>query len=85
VAAKHQALQTKHYAAKVLNTETDSKYRLSQKFDESIENIKSPFPILAKEHYIKIMIVCVCVCVCVHNYTSTYTSEQEYNWIKTLL
>ena len=30
VAAQDQALQTKYYATKVLNTETDSKYRLCQ-------------------------------------------------------
>jgi len=36
-----------------LNTETDSKCRLCQQFDETIEHIISVCPILAKEQYIK--------------------------------
>jgi hypothetical protein len=35
-----------------LNTETDSKCRLCQKFDETIDHIISACPILAKEQYI---------------------------------
>ena len=53
VAAQDQALQTKYYATKILNTETDSKCRLCQQFDETIEHIISACPILAKEQYIK--------------------------------
>jgi len=53
VAAQDQALQTKYYATKLLNIETDSKYRLCQKFDETIDHIISAFPIQAKEQYIK--------------------------------
>jgi len=53
VAAKDQALQTKYYATKILNTETDSKCRLCKKFDETIDHIISACPILAKEQYIK--------------------------------
>jgi len=53
VAAQDQALQTKYYATKVLSTETDSKCRLCQKFDETIDHIISACPILAKEQYIK--------------------------------
>jgi flagellar biosynthesis chaperone FliJ len=53
VAAQGQALQTKYYATKILNTETDSKCRLCQQFDETIEHIISARPILAKEQYIK--------------------------------
>ena len=34
VAAQDQALQTKYYATKILSTETDSKCRLCQQFDE---------------------------------------------------
>jgi len=49
VAAQDQALQTKYYATKILNTKTDSKCRLSQQFDETI----SACPILAKAQYIK--------------------------------
>jgi hypothetical protein len=36
-----------------LNTETDSKYRLYQQLDETIDLIISTCPILAKEQYIK--------------------------------
>jgi len=39
VAAQDQALQTKYYATKILNTETDSKCRLRQQFDETIDHI----------------------------------------------
>jgi len=53
VAAKDQALQTKYYATKILNTETDSKCRLCQQFVETIDHIISACPILAKEQYIK--------------------------------
>jgi hypothetical protein len=49
VAAQDQAIQTKHYASKILNTETDSKCRLCQKFDEAIDHIISACPILATE------------------------------------
>ena len=54
VAAQDQALQTKYYATKILNTETDSKCRLCQQFEETIDHIISACPILAKEQYIKI-------------------------------
>jgi len=36
-----------------LNTETDSKCRLCQQFDETIDHIISACPILAKEQYMK--------------------------------
>ena len=39
VAAQDQALQPKYYATKILNTETDSKCRLCQQFDETIDHI----------------------------------------------
>ena len=42
-----------NYATKILNTETDSKCRLCQQFDETIDHIISACPILAKEEYIK--------------------------------
>ena len=48
--AQDQALQ-KYYATKILNIETDSKYRLCQQFDETIDHIISACPILAKEQY----------------------------------
>jgi len=53
VAAQDHALQTKHYATKMLDTETDSKCRLCQQFDETIDHIISACPILTKEQYIK--------------------------------
>jgi len=54
VAAQGQALETKYYATKILNTETDSKCRLCQQFDGTIDHIISACPILATEEYIKI-------------------------------
>jgi hypothetical protein len=53
VAAQDHSIQTKYYATKILNTETDSKCRLRQQFDETIDHIISACPILAKEQYIK--------------------------------
>ena len=53
VAAQDHALQTKYYATKILNTETDSKYKLCQQFDETIDHTVSACPILAKAEYIK--------------------------------
>ena len=44
---------TINYATKILNTETDSKCRLCQQFDETIDHIISACPILAKEQCIK--------------------------------
>jgi len=53
VIAQDQALQTKYYATKILNTKTDSRCRLCQQFDETIDRIISACPTLAKEQYIK--------------------------------
>ena len=53
VAAQDQAIQTKYYATKILSTETDSKCRLCQQFDETIDHITSACPILAKAQYTK--------------------------------
>ena len=39
VAAEDQALQTKYYATKIFNTETESKCRLCQQFDETVNHI----------------------------------------------
>jgi hypothetical protein len=41
VAAQDQALHTKYYATKILNTETDTKCRLCRQFDEKIDHIIS--------------------------------------------
>jgi len=49
----HQALQTKYHGTKILQTETDSKCRLCQQFDEKVEHITSSCPVPAKEQYIK--------------------------------
>ena len=49
VAAQDQALQTNYFAAKVLQKETDSKCRLREKFDETLDHILSACPLLAKE------------------------------------
>jgi dGTP triphosphohydrolase len=54
VAAQVQALQTKYYTTKILNTETDCECRLCQKFDKTIDHIISACPILAKEQYVYI-------------------------------
>jgi hypothetical protein len=53
VAAQDQAIQTKYYATKILNTKTYSKCRQCQPFDEKIDYIISACPILAKEQYMK--------------------------------
>jgi protoporphyrinogen oxidase len=53
VAAQDQALHTKYYATKILHTEKDSKCRLCQQFDETIDHIISACPIPTKEQYIK--------------------------------
>jgi len=53
VAAQDQVLNTKYYATKILHTETDSKCRLCQQHDETIDHIISAWPILAKEQYVK--------------------------------
>jgi len=37
----------------IINTETDSKCRLCQQFDETVDHIISACPIPAKEQYIK--------------------------------
>jgi len=53
VAGQDQVIKTKYYPTKILNTETDSKCKLRQQFDEKIDHIISACPILAKEQYIK--------------------------------
>jgi hypothetical protein len=53
VAAQDRALHTKRCATKILHTETDSKCRLCQQLDETIDHIISACPVLAKEQYVK--------------------------------
>jgi hypothetical protein len=52
-AAQDKALQSKYHATKILQTATDSKCRLCQQFDETVEHIASTCLILAKEQYKK--------------------------------
>jgi hypothetical protein len=44
---------TKYYATKILRTKKDSKCRLCEQFDETVNHIISGCPILAKERYVK--------------------------------
>ena len=53
MAAQDQALNTKYYATKILHTETDSKRRLCQQHNETVDHIISACPILAKEQYVQ--------------------------------
>ena len=76
VAAQDQALQKKYYATKILSTETDSKCRLCQQFDETIDHIISACPILTKEQYTKRHDR---VCAQLH---FPYARKQGYNWTK---
>jgi hypothetical protein len=48
VAAQDQALQTRYYATKILQTVKHSKCRLCHQFEETVDH-----PIFAKEQYIK--------------------------------
>jgi len=52
-AAQDQVLNAKYYTTKILHTEMDSKCRLCQQHDETIDHIISACPILAKEEYVK--------------------------------
>ena len=49
-AAQDQSLQTKYHATKILQTETNSKYKLCQQFGETVDNIVRMFNI-GKEQY----------------------------------
>ena len=48
VAARDQALQIKYCVTKILNTKTDSKCRLCQQFEETVDHTISACPILQK-------------------------------------
>jgi len=52
MSALHQALQTKYHAITILQTEADSKCRLSKKFDETTNQITPACPIMVIEQYI---------------------------------
>ena len=53
VAAQDQAIQTKYHTTKILHTQTESRCRIRQQFDETTEHIISACPILVKEQYIQ--------------------------------
>jgi uncharacterized protein YecT (DUF1311 family) len=53
VLVQDQSLQTKYHATKILQTETDSKCRLCQQSDETIDRIISACPVVEKEQYMK--------------------------------
>jgi hypothetical protein len=46
-------LQTKYHATKILQTETDSKFREYKQFDEAVQQIISARTVLAEGQYIK--------------------------------
>jgi len=54
IAAEDWALQTNYCATEILKTETNSKCRLCQHYDKTVESIISACPILAKEKYVKL-------------------------------
>ena len=74
VAAQDQVLQTKYDATKILNTEIDSKCRLCQQFDETVDYI-----IYQHAQYWQKNSTQKDMTECVHNYTSTYARKQGYN------
>ena len=51
--AQSEALQAKCHSTNIIQSETDSKCRLRQQYDKTIDHIMSACPILAKEQYIK--------------------------------
>jgi len=53
IASQDKALQTKYHATNILQTETDSTFRLCRQFDAAMEHIVSASPILTKEQHIK--------------------------------
>jgi hypothetical protein len=52
IAAPDKALKTKCHATKILKTETDSKCRQCQQYEETIDHVRSACPVLVKEQYI---------------------------------
>jgi len=53
IAVQDQALQTKYRVTRIFQKETDSRCRLRQRYDKTINHITSACPIWAKEQYIK--------------------------------
>ena len=52
-ATQSQALQIKYYATKILETETQSKGRIRQEFDDKIQHTLSTRTLLTTELYIR--------------------------------
>jgi len=52
-ATQDRTLQTKYHVIKILQTETDSKYRLGKQFYETVEHVLSSCQILTKEQSMK--------------------------------
>ena len=48
IAAQRQALQTKYHVTKILQTETDSKCRLSKQFDAKVDTHHTSKPNIGK-------------------------------------
>jgi hypothetical protein len=62
-AIQDQTLQTKCHAIKILQTRTDSKFRLYHQFDKTIDHTVSACPILLTEQHINSHVT-VCVINC---------------------
>jgi len=50
IAAEDWILQTNYHTTGILKTETDSKCRLCQQYNKTVDHIISACPILAKEN-----------------------------------
>ena len=54
VAAQDQAISTNYFKNKILKEETESKCRLCEQHEETIDNLTSGCPVLAKNEYLMI-------------------------------
>jgi len=54
IAEQDWALQTNYHATEILKTETNSKCRLCQQYNKTVDCIMYVCPILAKEKYVKL-------------------------------
>ena len=52
VAAQEQAISTNYFKNKILKEETESKYRLCNQHEETIDHLTSGCPILAMKEYL---------------------------------
>jgi hypothetical protein len=53
IAAQNQSLNTQYYAMKIVKISDDSKCRMYQQFDESVEYLIAGYAYLAKEECVK--------------------------------